>query len=143
MLGRRPPAHPDQRTFPPRNDERPRVLVETADSALLISDFRFLVDDGFDVATCAGPGHDTLCCPVLRGEECKLVEEADVVLHALDPDLQIASAIKAGHPDLPVLVQRPRRQGGRPTPVPEGCVPLDTPCSVDGQLRAIRRAVGR
>jgi hypothetical protein len=132
MLGQRPAAHPDQRTYPPRNVERPRVLIETADKALLISDFRFLVDDGFDVATCAGPGHDRLRCPVLRGEECELVEQADVVLHALDRGRQI-----------PVLVQRPKRQGGPPIPVPEGCMPLDMPCSVGGQLRAIQRAVGR
>lgn len=138
-----PTAHPDQRTYPARHDGRPRVLVETADPALLISDFRFLVDAGFDVATCAGPGHDASRCPLLRGEQCQLVAEADVVLHGLDPALSIAAAIKTAHPDLAVLVERTRRQGGPPTPVPVGCVPLDMPCSVAGQLEAIRRAAGR
>lgn len=143
MAGPGPTVHPDQRTYPTRHDKRPRVLVETADRALLISDFRYLVDSGFDVATCAGPGHVASRCPLLRGEECELVAKADVVLHALDPDLRIAAAIKTAHPGLPVVVQRPRRQDGLPTPVPEGCVSLDMPCSVGGQFEAICRAVGR
>jgi hypothetical protein len=143
MLGLRPTAHPDLRAYPPRHDERPRVLVETADRALLISDFRFLLEAGFDVATWAGPSHDTSLCTVLRGEECELVVKSDVVLHALDPDPHIAAIVKARHPDLPVLVQRPKRQDGVPIPVPEGCVPLDMPSSVGGQLEAIRLAAGR
>ncbi len=143
MTGPTPTAHPDQRTYPRRHDARPRVLVETADRALRISDFRFLVDAGFDVAICAGPGHNDELCPLLRGEECELVSKADVVLHELDSDLQIAAAIKTAYPNLPVLVQRPRRQDGPPIPVPEGCTPLDMPCSLSSQLDAIRRVCPR
>lgn len=141
MARPRPTAHPVQRPYSERHGGRLRVLVETADRTLLISDFRCLLDAGFDVATCAGPDHDSSRCPLLRGEQCELVAQSDVVVHALDPTLQIATAIKTAHPDLPVLVQRRRRQDG--TPVPEGCVPLDMPCSVGGQLEAIRRTVGR
>lgn len=140
MAGSRRSTHPAQRAYPVHHDARARLLVETTDPALLISDFRFLADAGFDVATCAGPDHDPYQCPMLHGEECELVEKADVVLHALDPGLRIAAAIKTSHPDLPVLVERTRRRDGPPVPVPEGCVPLDMPSSVDGQLVAIRRA---
>ena len=134
-------AHPDQRAYPTRHDERSRVLIETGDGALLISDFRFLVDASFDVAICAGPGTERSRCPLLRGEECELVTGADVVLHALDPDLHIAAAIKMAHPEVPVLVERPRPRDGREIPVPEGCVPLDMPSSLEGQLEAVRRAM--
>jgi hypothetical protein len=136
-------AHPGQRAYLSHHDGRPRVLVETADPALLISEHRFLVDAGFDVAVCGGPSEDPSRCPVLRGEECELVTGAAVVLHALDPDLHIAAGIKAAHPNLPVLVERPRRLAGPPVPVPEGCVPLDMPCSLGAQLEAIRRAAER
>lgn len=136
-------AHPDQRAYPAHHDARPRVLVETADRALLISDFRFLGDAGFDVAVCAGPGDDPRRCPLLRGEGCELVAEADVVLHALDPRLHLAAAVKAARPDLPVLVERQRRRDGPPAPVAEGCVPLDMPCSLQAQLQAIRHAAAR
>lgn len=138
-----PTADPHQRAYPARKGRRPRVLVETADRALLISDYRFLRDAGFDVALCGGPGHDTSRCPVLRGEECDLVTRSDVVLHALDPNLQIAGAIKAAHPELPVVVQRPRRREEASVSVPDGCIPLDMPCSLDAQLVAIRRAANR
>lgn len=143
MGGPGPTAHPGQRTYATCCGERLRVLVETSDPALLISDFRFLVDDSFDVAICAGPGPDASRCPLLRGEACDLVAEADVVLHALDPGLHVPSAIKTVRPDLPVLVERPRQRAGPQTLVPEGCVPLDMPCSVGGQLEAVHRALGR
>jgi hypothetical protein len=135
-------VHPSERSYAVPHSGRRRVLIESADRALAVSDFRFLVDAGFEVATCAGPGHDATSCPLLRGETCELVTQADVVVHALDPDLHIAAAIKRARPELPVIVQRPRVRQGEPRPVPDGCVALDMPCSVTGQLEAVRRAVG-
>lgn len=143
MAGLAATAHPDQRAFRAHHDERPRVVVETTDPALLVADFRFLVDAGFEVACCAGPGADASRCPVLRGEACDLVASADVVLHALDPGLGVAAAVKSSHPGVSVVVERPRRRDGAVSPVPGGCVPLDMPSSLDCQLDTIRRAARR
>lgn len=136
-------AHPDQRPYPAHHDGRLRVVVETSDPALLVADFRFLVDAGFEVACCEGPGTDPARCPILRGEGCDLVASADVVLHALDPGLGVAAAVESARPELPVVVERWRRRGGSGGCVPAGCVPLDMPSSPDRQLDVILGAARR
>ena len=67
---------------------------------------------------------------------------ADIVLHGLQPALGIATAIRQAHPDLPVVAEQPAREDGSTEPVPEGCLPLVYPCSVHGQVDAVRRALG-
>lgn len=133
-------SSPGRRGFPVHHDARKRDLVESADRALMASEFRFLADDGYDVALCPGPGRDPSRCPLLSGGWCELVAEADVVLHALDPALGIPAAIKRARPALPVLVERQRAPDAAST-TPDGCTVLEMPCSLDGQLEAIRRAL--
>jgi CheY-like chemotaxis protein len=120
---------------------RPRVLVEDDDPALAISGFSLFQDAGFDVAVCSGPGSTSGACPLLRGEECDVLAHADVVLHGLDPGLGVAAAIRQRHPGIAVVAEQRRRPDGTLETVPGGCVPLTFPCSVKGQLEAMRRAL--
>jgi len=126
---------------PHPSGRHPRLLIEDGHPALAISDFSLFRDAGFDVAFCSGPGDDPGACPLLRGRQCPLVAEADVVLHGLDPALGIAAAIRRQQPELPVVVEQPRTQAGLAGAVPAGCVPLGYPCSVSGQVDALLRAV--
>jgi hypothetical protein len=118
-----------------------RLLIEDGHPALAISDFSLFRDAGFDVAFCSGPGDEPGACPLLRGQQCPLVAEADVVLHGLDPALGIAAAIRRQRPELPVVVEQRRPEAGGAAAVPAGCVPLGYPCSVSGQVDALLRAV--
>jgi hypothetical protein len=120
---------------------RPRVLVEDDHPALAISDFSAFRDAGYDVAVCSGPDRTPARCPLLRGEHCGVVANADVVLHGLDPRLGIAAAIRHQHPGVAVVVEQPRFAGASLAAVPPGCVPLPFPCSVNGQLDAIGSAL--
>jgi len=122
---------------------RPRVLVEDDRPALAISDFSSFQDAGFDVAICSGPGRDAQDCPLLRGQECVVLARADAVLHGLDPALGIAEAIRQRHPDIAVLVERSRGADEGPQAAPAGSIPLPSPCSVPGQVEALRRALAR
>jgi len=108
-------------------ERRPRLLVEDGRPALEISDFGAFRDAGFDVAFCSGPGVIPGSCPLLRGAECEVAAQADVVLHGLGPDSGVAAAIRWWYPELPVVVQ-----GGPDVPA---C------CSVRGQVEAVRRAL--
>ena len=126
---------------PHPSGRHPRLLIEDGHPALAISDFSLFRDAGFDVAFCSGPGDDPGACPLLRGRQCPLVAEADVVLHGLDPALGIAAAIRRQHPELPVVVEQRRPEAGSAGAVPAGCVPLGYPCSVSGQVAAVARAV--
>ncbi len=121
---------------------RPRMLVESDSAALAISDFSLFQQAGFDVAFCSGPGRTPRACPLLRGHDCAVLAGADVVLHGLDPALGIAAAIRQAHPELPVVAEQPSGADGSPEPVPDGCLPLVYPCSVHGQVDAVRRALG-
>jgi len=118
-----------------------RLLIEDGHPALAISDFSLFRDAGFDVAFCSGPGDEPGACPLLRGQQCPLVAEADVVLHGLDPALGIAAAIRRRHPELPMVVEQRRAAAGSAGTVPVGCVLLGYPCSVSGQVDALLRAV--
>jgi len=126
---------------PHPSGRHPRLLIQDSHPALAISDFSLFRDAGFDVAFCSGPGDEPGACPLLRGQPCPLVAEADVVLHGLDPALGIAAAIRRQHPELPVVVEQPGPQAGDAVAVPAGCVPLGYPCSVKGQVDALLRAV--
>jgi len=126
---------------PHPSGRHPRLLIEDSHPALAISDFSLFRDAGFDVAFCSGPGDEPGACPLLRGQQCPLVAEADVVLHGLDPALGIAAAIRRTHPELPVVVEQRHPEAGSADAVPAGCVPLCYPCSVSGQVDAVGRAV--
>lgn len=117
-----------QRTTSPwtegRVDASPRlrVLVESADPALAVSDFVEFTEAGIDIALCSGPSDDPTECPLVRGRECALARGADAVL------------FKLGTGGQGVLDALRHERGGTPVVV------LDDSCSVGGQIDAVRRA---
>jgi len=132
-----------RRTWGPASGaaHRPRVLIEDDRPALAVSDFSLFERAGLHVGFCSGPGRRPADCPLLHGQACPALEQADAVLHGLDPDLGVAAAIRRRHPGLPVVVQQRRRRDGSLTAVPQGCLPLAYPCSVKGQIEALWRAI--
>jgi hypothetical protein len=124
----------------PRAPWRPRLLVEDPSPALQQSEFRLFEDAGFEVALCSGPCGDEECDLVAAGD-CRLVDEADVVL--MGPGMaerrtEVAAAIQQHRPEVPVVVQVPRAEVEQ---CPPGCVANACPSSVDGQIRALWSAL--
>ena len=133
-----------QRPFSPwselRHQQRPRLLIEDPSPALELAEFRSFTDSGFDVACCSGPSEGQPC-PLTKGGDCRLVEVADVVL--MGPGMachraEVAAAIHRRRPGAPVVVQIPREDPGQ---CPPGCIAEYVPASVDGQIRAVWRAL--
>ena len=109
------------------------VLIESNDPALAISDFWRYQCAGLDVALCTGPEEDPSECPLVRGERCKLVEGADVVLSALGNG-PVLDQLAHTHGVTPVVVKVPASD----PVVPVGCVGLPSTWSVEGQIRMLR-----
>lgn len=101
---------------------RLKVLVESADPALAVSDFAEFTRAGIDIALCCGPGDRPAECPLVSGEDCALAGGADAVLFKLG----------TGGQEVLEVMRRRHRQ----TPI----VILDESASVQGQIDAVRRA---
>jgi DNA-binding response OmpR family regulator len=69
----------DPGRWPPRQNGKPRVLIEHPDRAVLWEAARALRGEGYEVRVCAGPD-DGERCPLTEFGSCLLVEEADVVV---------------------------------------------------------------
>jgi hypothetical protein len=121
---------------------RPHLLVEDDDPALAVSDFSLFREAGFEVALCRGPGSTAKNCPLHGGEECDLLNGADVVLHGLDPQLGVRAIIYETKPTLGI-VTIDRHQSGGPVAddQPPQRVSLPASASVEAQIRALRRAI--
>ena len=126
-----------------------RLLVESPDPGLAISDFDVFRDGGFEVTVCGGPAVDASECPVVRGEPCPLMAHADVVLFDLDGDppqrsevvasrrSEVLAAMRVNRPGLPIVVMSV-------APAPEtasGCATIRPTTSVGGQVAAVQKAV--
>ena len=113
----------------PHHPSRPfRVVVETDDPALAVSDFVSFAAAGFDVVCCGGPG-DNDPCPAVEGRSCPLVEDSDVVLNQLnDRGTQhaVVDGVHRTSPDVPMVVTVPAgfrlRPAGRVRPSGTGNV---------------------
>ena len=115
-----------------------RLVVETDDPALAISDFACFRDAGFDVVVCGGPDDDHPC-PAVSGVPCRDIEQADVVFNAIrDAKMQLAfvRAVRRTH-DTPMVVSAFPEVSSE---LPEGCVSVSQTASVNGQTDAVRRA---
>lgn len=124
-------------------DSRLRVLIETDDPVAEISDFTAFREAGLEVALCSGPTVEPGECPLVRGEACPLVDEADAVLVELDVrgprGRGVVQALVASHPRTPIVVACSREEGDDPV-LPAGVVRLPMPASVSGQVRVVRGA---
>lgn len=79
-----------------------RILVECGNALVAMDRVEALVAAGHVVTTCPGPAHQD--CPVLAGQSCGAVADADVVISSLgDRTLQIAVATKIVHPDQQII----------------------------------------
>jgi hypothetical protein len=118
-----------------------RLLMESHEPGVDIANFDAFRDAGFDVSVCEGPA-DAVECPLVRGEPCPLVNEADVVLFDVDDQparWAVLDALRASRPELPVVV---RAQDPAALGYP-GCSTIRTTTSVNGQVSALRKAVMR
>ena len=93
-----------------------RVLIETDECCLAWAAERALVDAGYDVATCSAIGDASHGrCPLLDGERCLLVEDADVIVRSFDlqaPDrADIVDAVAATVPETRVIEIETDRRG--------------------------------
>jgi hypothetical protein len=120
-----------------------RLLVESPEPGIDIDNFDAFRYAGFEVTVCEGPASDVRECPVVRGESCPLMSEADVVMFDLADDparrAEVLAAMRATRPDLPIVV----RSAG---PLPEtarGCPAILTTTSINGQVSALRKAALR
>lgn len=87
-----------------------RVLVVHHDVDVADIEVDELRRAGYEVDQCAGPiGGDA--CPVMRGEPCWQVDEADVLVYDLwasgDGHRELIEALRDLHPDKPVVVTSP------------------------------------
>ena len=87
-----------------------RVLVVHHDIDVADIEVDELRRAGYEVDQCAGPiGGDA--CPVLHGEPCWQVEEADVLVYDMwasgDGHRELIEDIRELHPDKPVVVTSP------------------------------------
>ena len=118
------------------------LLVESNEPGVEISDFVAFRDAGFAVSACTGPGSDPAECPVVRGEPCALLDDADVVLFDLggDPPARsvVLAAMRTARPGLPIVV---RSDDPAAVGATEGCHAIPTTTSVNGQVSALRKAV--
>lgn len=79
-----------------------RILVECGNALVAMDRVEALEAGGHEVTTCPGPSHND--CPVLAGEPCGAVADADVVVSCLgDKTLRVALATKLVHPDQQVI----------------------------------------
>jgi len=97
---------------------RRRVLVECDDPTIQDGLARVLDESGYEVSVCAGPASRTAGCPLVAGGHCGLVENAQVVVHALDPAVlpnrEVLAALGVGCPDTPIIVEAGFASGDEP-----------------------------
>lgn len=103
----------------PGDHDEPHLLVEGGGGS-----WRGVVvaeEAGVEVLGCPGPDAARSDCPVLRGEPCPLVEEADAILLHHPADSERWNALRAAHarlhPEVPVLVDLRSDDHARPSEV--------------------------
>jgi hypothetical protein len=79
----------------------PYQLVASDHFGAAVSELTRSWQAGFNPAFCVGP-QSGKACPLHDGEACAPVDQADIVLHQLPPQLGVAKAIREMGPSLPV-----------------------------------------
>jgi len=88
---------------------RRRLLVESEDGAEAVAIWKLLERRGIDVSWCPGPdARRSSRCPLVHTGSCRLVDQADAVLCALDLEdpkqRAVLEALNTAHPEKPVVV---------------------------------------
>lgn len=126
----------------PGSHDRPRILVEIPGAHWQATGA--LAKAGFDVIACPGPGTSRDRCPLLHGESCPLVDDADVVVFALRPGDAGADELLAAHDrsrGRPPLVIEVRGVDSPPEDEPADAVELRRP-SPDQVVETVRSLLG-
>jgi hypothetical protein len=119
------------------------LLVESHEPGMEISNFDAFRCAGFEVTVCQGPGEEASECPIVRGEPCPLLADADVVFFDLDDESpqrsEVLAAMRADRPDLPIVV----RSSATSSSAARGCATIGVATSVSGQVAALQKAALR
>ena len=141
-------VHHSETTVRDRHGPPWRLLVESPDPGLAISNFDAFRDAGFEVTVCGGPAVHAGECPVVRGEVCPLMAGADIVLFDLDGDpprrsevlaerrSEVLTAMRANRPGLPIVVM-----SAAAAATASGLSTIRPTTSVGGQVTALQKAV--
>lgn len=86
-----------------------RVLVECDDPTIQDGLERVLRESGYTVSLCGGPASRGSGCPLVISGQCGLVDDAQVVVHALDhtdhSNREVLAALVQNAPDTPIVVE--------------------------------------
>jgi hypothetical protein len=120
--------------FASERGEAPRVVVESRDLAERWAIESILRRAGFEVVSCSGPEQlPSGRCPLVAGEGCPAVVEADAVFYRLDlPDAaneQVLGALNAYASRRPIVVEVPQPRARQLAELLDGCRVLSTPAS--------------
>jgi len=132
---------------PGGRDDRVRVLVEHEDGAVQCAAERILREAGYDTATCGGPTTFRRArCPVVTTGRCPLADDADVIVHALNPDrprnADVLNALRARYPEVPIVVEVPDPALGHLADLLAGCHTLRFPMTRQSLLQAVEEVLG-
>lgn len=86
-----------------------RVVLECDDAVLQDGLQRVLVEHGFEVSVCGGPSTHSTGCPLLESGRCGLIDDAGLVVHALDPsdstNRSLLTTLLQAHPETSVVIE--------------------------------------
>jgi len=120
--------------------ERPRVLFESPDGAEAHAAWTVLRRHGYRTMWCPGPRADAECALSTTGR-CRLVEDADAVVSALDlsePSSQaVARELDAVAEDKPVVVVAPRATASQWADELRACRVVAGPLSAKVLIRSL------
>lgn len=123
----------------------PRVVIASRRWAAAEAQSAALHDAGLDPLVCTGPTPDGGACPLLAGEACPVLVDADAVVYDLDLDGEgdraILQALLREHAGLPVITERTRDEVRRHADVLEHCsvvMPYSPAVTADAVLAALQ-----
>lgn len=130
----------------PRGTTGLRALVECDDPAVQDGLVRVLHEQGYAVATCAGPrSRGSSQCPLVVEGACGLVEGADVVVHALDASdpahREVLAEVSRRAPGAAVVAEAPPSAAAATADA--GCEWVRYPITRGGLVDALERAAHR
>jgi hypothetical protein len=120
------------------------VLIEATNWSARQAMAQTLAQAGFRPIACPGPvGSDTRCT-LAAGAGCPAAEQADVVVHALQPgdprNREVLAALRRRLPGTPVIVEVPEPVARSRPEAYEGCVVIPAPMSAAVLVEAVRNA---
>jgi DNA-binding NtrC family response regulator len=124
-----------------------RVLVVHHDIDIEDQEIETLRRLGYEPVGCAGPSHTS--CPIMRGEDCPEVAEADVLLYDVWSTTEsgggalLVKNLREMHPDIPMVLSAPGIElDWVETAGAHKVVPLVGPPTAERLDAAIKEALG-